>query len=189
MSGGGTLSIESRQSSQPSATLEGDPATFDLLVREHSARVFRMALRMLGNREDAEDVQQETFLRAYRGLRRFRRDASFGTWVYSIAARLCLSRMRGRRQRVEETVGDLPASCPCPGCDPEEQVLTREEGARVKRALADLSPSDRLLIVLKHIEEFSHEEIARILGCSVESSRSRLARAKRLFRERYERIG
>ena len=189
MEGQGALLTERRHSNLVSAVLEGDDAAFDLLVRQYSNQVFRVALRMLGNREDAEDVQQETFLRAYRGLRRFRGGASFGTWVYSIAARLCLDRRRQRTRRAGDNAEDIPVGGSLPEDSPEDRLLSLEAAARVQKALAGMSPPDRLLIVLKFVEELSHEEIARILGCSVESSRSRLARAKKLFRERYERIG
>jgi len=165
-----------------SAAAAGDAAAFDALVHQHSARVFRLALRMLGHRQDAEDVQQETFLRAYRKLHSFRGEAAFSTWLYSIASRLCLSRRRARRP--EEPVNmDVADLCE----DPQARLAARELAGRVQRALAALAPSDRLLIVLKHIEELSHEEIAQVLGCSPESSRSRLLRAKRLFRQHYER--
>jgi len=166
----------------------GDTTAFDALVLRHAKPVYRLALRMLGSREDAEDVQQETFFCAYRGLRRFRGDASFGTWVYSIAARLCVTKLRRAARRPEETHAELELASASPDGDPEERLLAVELAGRVQKALAQLSPNDRLLIVLKHVEQLSHGEIAAILDCSVESSRSRLARATRLFREAYERM-
>jgi RNA polymerase sigma-70 factor (ECF subfamily) len=165
------------------AAAAGDAESFDLLVGEHAAQVYRLALRMLGSPEDAEDVQQEAFVLAYRHLRDFRGDASFGTWVCSIAARLCLSRKRRRVRHSSARPEDLPAR----HADPEERMLAVEAAALVQETLLEMAPADRLLIVLKCIEGFSHEEIARVLRCSVESSRARLARARRLFRERYER--
>jgi RNA polymerase sigma-70 factor (ECF subfamily) len=166
------------------AAAAGDAEAFDLLMERYGERVFRLALRMLGNREDAEDIQQEAFLRAYRKLHTFRGDASFGTWLYAITARLCISRARrsqGRRIEVREPVEALYDA----GHDPEERLAATEAAARVQQTLDRLSPPDRLLILLKYVEDLSHEEIARALGCSVESSRSRLAHAKRLFREQY----
>lgn len=168
------------------AARDWDP--FELLMKQHSARIFRLALRMLGNPEDAEDVQQETFIRAHRARRQFRGDASFGTWIYAIAARLCLSKKRRSARRRELASERQPAELPDAVADPEQHLLARESAARVQRALAALSPSHRLLIVLKYIEGLSHEEIARVLRCSVASSRSRLLRAKRLFRERYQEV-
>ena len=166
--------------------LAGSREAFDLLVERHARRVFRLALSMLGRREDAEDVQQECFVSAYCGLRSFRGEASFGTWLCAIAARLCLSRRRKADWRTCQTWEDASALAVTADDDPGERLLAAESAARVQRTLAQLSPADRLLIVLRFIEGLSHEEIASVLGCSVGSSRSRLLRAKKLFRERYE---
>jgi RNA polymerase sigma-70 factor (ECF subfamily) len=158
----------------------GDTGAFDVLMQRHHACVFRLALRALGNREEAEDVQQETFVQAYRKLRSFRGDASFRTWVCAIAVRLCLSRNRRVARRPVQVISQ-PEVEAAPAADPQEQLAAME----VQQALAKLSPPDRMLLVLKCIEGLEHEEIARVLGCSVESSRSRLSRAKRLFREQF----
>jgi RNA polymerase sigma-70 factor (ECF subfamily) len=164
----------------------GDDTSFDILMRQYAESVYRLALRMLGNNEDAEDVQQETFILAYRQLRVFRGEASIGTWLYAIAARLCLStRRRTMRRPPAFPVDDIMLTSSSRE-DPAQRQLLREQGDRVQRALMQLSAADRLLIILKYIEGLSHEEIARVLRCSVESSRSRLTRAKKLFRERYE---
>ena len=162
------------------AAARGDRDAFDRLVQLHADQVYRVALRMLGNADDAEDVQQETFLQAYRRLSSFRGEAAFGTWLYTIAARLCLSRQRRRATRPKEMLGEA-----VPFADPGERLAAREEAARVQGALDALPPPDRLLIVLRYIEELSHAEIGQVLRCSPESSRSRLSRARRLFRERY----
>jgi len=166
----------------------GDSAAFDLLVREHGPRVFRLALRMLGSREEAEDIQQETFVRAHRKLRTFRGEAALGTWIYSIAAHLCLSRKRSSTWQREVALEEQPSAVSNPASDPEQVVLARESAARVQQALGLLAAPDRLLILLKYVEGLSHGEIARILGCSVLSSRSRLTRAKKLFRQCYEEV-
>ena len=163
----------------------GDATAFDALMQRYAEPVYRLALRMLGSEEEAEDVQQETFIHAYRHLRAFRGEASFGTWLYSIAARVCLSRRRRNHRRPPTSSVEEGMLTSHPREDPEGRLLSREHTERVQRALAQLSPADRLLIILKFIEGLSHEEIARILHCSVESSRSRLMRAKKLFRERY----
>jgi RNA polymerase sigma-70 factor (ECF subfamily) len=180
MQGASVLTIGTDSRGLVQAAAAGDAAAFDALVQQHSAQVFRLALRMLGNRQDAEDVQQETFLRAYRKLHSFRGEAAFGTWLYTIASRLCLSHRRVRRpeEATDIAIAEL-------GDDPRAQFAARELAQRVSHALNALAPADRLLIVLKYVEGLSHEEISRVVGCSAESSRSRLLRAKRLFRQQY----
>jgi len=164
------------------AAAKGDRSAFDQLVRRHSPRVFRVALAMLGNREDAADAQQEAFLTAYRKLASFRGQSSFGTWVYAIAARICLMRRRKALSRREESTEDvLGGSHP----SPEDMALAAESAGRIRKVLSRMAPNDRLLVVLKYVEQLDHKEIAQVLGCSEESSRSRLARAKRLFRDLY----
>jgi len=170
------------------AAAAGDAEAFDLLMKRYGDRVFRLALRMLRNREDAEDVQQEAFLRAYRKLHTLRGDSSFATWIYAITARLCLSRKRRSAAQPEE-VREPPGEFSDTDCDPQERLAAADAAARVQQALDELSPPDRLLILLKYVEDLTHEEIARILRCSVQSSRSRLTRAKRLFREQYQEEG
>jgi len=162
----------------------GDDGAFVRLAEHYAAFLYRLAYRMLGNAEDAEDVRQETLLRAYAHLRTFRGEASFATWLAAIAVKCCLSHRRARRPELP-----MPEERPATGAhgDPERAMLAQEEQARVQRVLATLAPPDRLLIILKYIEGFSHEEIAQVLHCSVESSRSRLARARKLFCERFHR--
>ncbi|MDO8587284.1 MAG: sigma-70 family RNA polymerase sigma factor [Armatimonadota bacterium] len=164
----------------------GDSSAFDALILQHHARIFRLALRMLGNREDAEDVQQETFVQAYRKLSMFRGESSFGSWLYAIAARICISRLRRTSRKPREAPID-PELIATIG-SPEDSLLAADSARRVRQALSSLSPPDRLLITLKYIEGLGHEEIADVLKCSVQSSRSRLLRAKKLFREKYERM-
>jgi RNA polymerase sigma-70 factor (ECF subfamily) len=180
----------SRERTEPQlvkAAAAGDRDAFDLLVKRHFQPVFRLALRVLGNREDAEDLQQEAFVQAYRNLHRFHGDSALGTWLYSITVRLCLTRKRSKMMRQQEAVELVPSLDPSPNEDPETRLLALESAVRVQHTLLQLSPPDRLLVVLKYVEGLSHEEIARVFGCSAASSRSRLARAKRLFRESYER--
>jgi RNA polymerase sigma-70 factor (ECF subfamily) len=161
----------------------GDLAAFDALVHRYAEPVFRLALGMLGSHTEAEDVQQETFIAAYRHLRAFRGEASILSWLYGIAVRLCLQRLRRASRRdtqLNETILE-----DCRTHNPEQHLLACEEADRVQHALHCLAPADRLLIVLKHLEGLSHEEIAAVLGCSVASSRVRLNRARKLFREHY----
>lgn len=162
----------------------GNTYAFDALVADHAPQVYRLALRMLGNAEEAEDILQETMIRAFRGLGSFRGDAAFGTWLYAIAARVCLTRRQAAKRRPEQVPFD---EIRVTAGDAAEQMLRHEAGNQVQRVLDTLPLPDRLLMVLRFVEGLSHEEIARVMGWSVENSRTRLLRAKRVFRERFQR--
>ena len=160
----------------------GDTHAFDILVSNYAPQIHRLALRMLGDAEEAEEALQETMIRAFRSLRKFRGDAGFGTWLYAIASKRCLTRRQRRRRQPDmvafddwrETNGKLD--------DPGEVLIQREHGLSVQRALNVLSPPTRLLMVLRYVEGLSHEEIAQVLGCTVAACRVRLCRAKADFR-------
>lgn len=154
---------------------------FDMMVARYAEQVFRVALRMLDNEDDARDAQQETFIRIIKQIHRFRGDAALATWMYAITANVCLS-WRRRRQRQQTTpIEDIDTQT-LPGQDPMHQVIAIEEREKIERVLQRLAPPDRLLIVLKFIEGLDHRRIAQVLGCSEESSRSRLSLARKQFR-------
>jgi RNA polymerase sigma-70 factor (ECF subfamily) len=166
----------------------GDMGSFEELVRRHEKRVFRLLLRMLGNREEAEDVAQETFLSLYRHGKRFRGESRFSTFVYRVAANAALNRRRslGRnRARMEKLVerqaagDDLPTS-------PRDAASTAEAGevgVEVRRALETLSPNLRLPLVLYDIEGLAYGEIARVLGVAEGTVKSRIHRARQALRD------
>ena len=161
----------------------GDLAAFDELVSTHQERVYALAFRMLGSSEDAADVQQETFIKAFQSVGKFRGDAAFSTWLHRITVNLCSSRKRyvlplqlvaaGESLRTWSRAHDT-AVCV------EESVTA----AAVRKVLAAMPPHYRTLVVLRDMEERSFEEIAALLGCSVESARMRLCKARKLLREK-----
>ena len=166
------------------AARAGDRAAFDALVRATYVDTYTLAHRLTGDDEDARDVTQETYLRAYRGLRRFRGDAQFTTWLYRITAN-CASTHLGRRarHRHEELHDDLPVDDLRPGADP---VGRAEQGAlreRVNQALRGLPPRLRAVIVLRDIYDLPHEAIAAELGISESAAKVRLHRARRKLRD------
>ena len=165
----------------------GDAHAFDALIGLHQERVFRLAHRMLGNAEDAADVQQETFVQAWRNMRRFRAEAAFATWLHRITVNLCLGRKRRRQVEsldpaVEATLSDSrqPAGTAC--------LIRAERAVTVRKVIAGLPAHYRALIVLREIEERPFEEIAGILGCSVQSARVRASKARKMLKERLEPI-
>ncbi len=159
----------------------GNTVAFEQLIAIHQERVHALAYRILGNSDDASDIQQETFIRAWQSLRKFREDAAFSTWLHRITVNLCLSMKRRRdygasEPLVEEMHAVVQGSVLC--------LERTEEITVLRRALAGLPDHHRVPLVLRDMEDRSYEEIAGILGCSVESVRSRLCRSRALLRER-----
>lgn len=166
---------------------KGDEAAFEELMARHERRVYRLLYRMMGNREDAEDLTQETFLSLHRYGHRFRAEARFSTFVYRVAANAALNRRRslGRsRARVEklkhrQAAGDDLPSSPR---DPEDSTLGAELSGQVREALNQLSPSLRLPVVLYDIEGLAYGEIAKVLKIAEGTVKSRIHRARLALR-------
>jgi len=165
----------------------GELDAFETLVRRHERRVFRLLLRMLGNREDAEDAAQEAFLSLHRHGHRFRGDARFSTFVYRVAAnaalnrRRSLGRARARQQELAERQAagsDLPSS----PRDPEGAASGAEVQVRVQAALLELPDDLRLAVVLYDLEGQSYRDIAEALGIPEGTVKSRIHRARGALR-------
>ncbi len=166
----------------------GDMEAFRALVERHSRGLFHLAYRLTGNEQDAEDVVQETFMRAYRRLNRFESRAGFGTWLHRIAANCAIDLTRSRRRHAQprEPVGqDQPdpiAQLPAGGPSQETLVFGFEVRRRVGDALDDLTSSERAAFVLRHFEEKSIEEIRTALGLSENAAKQSIFRAVRKLR-------
>jgi RNA polymerase sigma-70 factor (ECF subfamily) len=182
--------------------LRGDRCAFDRLVERYLDRTLRICLRLVGNLEDAEDAVQETFTRAYARLESFAGKSTFGTWVTSIALRLCADLERARRSRRKHVAGlppqfeiDRDARAPR-GANPSLQSEQRETVRDVESALARLPNRLRTALTLRTIEGLDYEEVARTMGTTVRSSRlyvwearQRLARELRLDEDETGRSG
>jgi len=160
----------------------GDREAFRELVERHSRRVFRLAYRLTGVEEDAEDVVQETFLRAYRGLPRFDERSEFSTWLYRIATNCSMDLTRRKPRRVdrvepleESRLAAAEASDSLAG--PERQALASETGRRVAAALTRLSPMERTAFVLRHFEGRPIAEIAQTLQVRAGAAKNCVFRA------------
>jgi RNA polymerase sigma-70 factor, ECF subfamily len=166
------------------AAKAGDAGAFRELVERHGGRVFQLAYRITGDEQDAEDAVQETFLRAYRQMRRFDGKSSFGTWLYRIAANCALDalRARSRESGTENPVRELPSSEPTP----ERAALSGEIRERMELALRELSPVERAAFVLRHFEGMGTEEIGRVLGCQPGAAKHSVFRAVRKLRKALE---
>ena len=165
---------------------QGDSDAFRALVEQHSRTVYRLAFRMTGNEQDAEDVVQESFLRAYRQLGRFESRANFGTWLYRIVANCSVDLMRAKQARHDQTRGepletaaDLPAvNAP----DPQRLAESAEISRRVQNALGALSPLERAAFTLRHYEGRSIDEIGRTLGLGTSAAKHSVFRAVKKLR-------
>jgi RNA polymerase sigma-70 factor, ECF subfamily len=170
----------------------GDGDAFRMLVERHSRSVFRLAYRMTGNEQDAEDVVQETFLRAYKQLSHYESRSSFATWLYRIASNysLDLIRMRKRHEQRRETgteegrdvLDTVPATQP----GQDRLVFSNQVSERVSAAMNELSDLERSAFVLRHFEGLSIEEIGGMLGTSLNATKHSIFRAVQKLRKRLE---
>lgn len=156
------------------AARSGDVAAFSELVRRHQGAVYRVALRMLGSEADAEDAAQETFVRAWRSIGRFRGESSVATWLYRIVTNRCLSRLAAARDTVEyedTRVADERG-------DPAVVVERRAQMDAVTRAVAALPADQRAALVLRDFEGLSYDEVAEVLDIGLGAVKSRIHRAR-----------
>ena len=147
------------------ACLEGREGAFDLIVERHRRSVYQVCYRFVGNHEDASDLSQDVFLRAYRGLRNFRGGSSLATWLYRIGVNVCLNRMATKKPITEDI--DARQHVDTARESQVERVLREERGVRVRAAITQLPPKQRATLILRMYQELSHEEIAQVLGSSV----------------------
>ncbi len=147
------------------AALDGRPEAFDVLVVRHRRAVYQVCYRFMGNHEDAMDLAQDAFLRAYRALRTFKGDAAVGTWLYRIAVNVCLNKVGGKALKTEPIdERDAPASREP---DVMSELMREERAGRVRAAIARLPRKQRATLVLRVYQELPHQEIAKLLGSSV----------------------
>jgi len=166
---------------------QGDSEAFQALVERHSRSVFRLAYRMTGNEQDAEDVVQESFLRAYRQLGRFESRANFGTWLYRIVSNCSVDLMRSKQARHDQVRGDSldEAAVDLPAADvpgPERMAQSAEIERRVQDALRELSPLERAAFTLRHYEGRSIDEISATLGLGTSAAKHSVFRAVKKLR-------
>ena len=170
----------------------GDGDAFRVLVERHSRSVFRLAFRMTGNEQDAEDVVQETFLRAYKQLGHYESRSSFSTWLYRIASNysLDLIRMRKRHEDKREPASEDGRSAldTVAAADPAQDrlVFGNEVQQRVHDAMKELSDLERSAFVLRHFEGLSIEDIGGMLGTSLNATKHSIFRAVQKLRKRLE---
>ena len=174
----------------------GDPDAFEELVTAYEKQVYHLALRMTANPDDAMDLSQETFLRAWRGLASYRSDSAFSTWLYRLASNVCIDFLRRQKKQkvvplyhTDDEEEERELSLPQPGPGPEEQILRQLEQEQVAQALAQLEPEYRQALTLCVIQGLSYTEIAQVLGIKEGTVKSRIARAREKMRNILQKSG
>jgi RNA polymerase sigma-70 factor, ECF subfamily len=164
----------------------GEAAAFEELIVLHAPPLHRMLTRVLGNAADAEEVAQEAFLRAWRGLDRFRGDARFSTWLYRIAMNEASRHLAHDARRLTLPLDDVRDEIPDLRDGPAAQVEAAELQAHLERCVADLPANYRTAVVLRDIEGLTNEEAAEVLGLELANFKSRLHRGRMAIRRSVE---
>lgn len=167
---------------------DGDFSAFEQLFERHRTLVYRFAYQMVQRRDDAEDIVQEAFVRAYQNLNRYRDEAKFTTWLLRIVSNLCTdqARMRTRRDSLEqqEAKGSLLWMTEGETVDPVQDMESDRRVVLLRKAISALPAHHRQVIVLRDLEEREYGEIAEILGCTVGGAKLRVLRARRALKDR-----
>ena len=161
---------------------KGDADAFAFLVETYETSVYRLALRMCGNAHDAEEVAQEAFVAAWKGLPAFRGESKFSSWLYQLTTNAAIDFLRReKRHRAVTPIDDEPEPA---APDTPQQVLEEQEVSRaLQQALDALSPEHREIFLLRQMRQLSYEEIGRLLGLEPGTVKSRLSRAKKQLRQ------
>ncbi len=157
----------------------GDAEAFQALYERHLRRIYNISWRMMGNAADAQDMAQESMLKAWRALPRFKLDSAFGTWLYRIAVNACSDELRRRRAKFV-SMEQLAEVGHEPGCEGfEERTVT---GDSIQQAILQLQEEYRAAVVLRDVEGYAYEDIASILQCPMGTVRSRISRGREQLR-------
>lgn len=172
--------------------LSGEEDAFRILTERHSLSVFQLAYRLTANEQDAEDVVQETFLRAFRNLKRYESRSLFSTWIHRIAANYALDLLRARKRFVDHTARaneiDWLEAVACPGPSIDRLAYSSQIRESIEKAMNQLSCQERAAFVLRHYEQLSIDEISRLLGLRENAAKHSIFRAVRKLRRVLEPI-
>lgn len=166
---------------------DGDQDAFADLLRRHHAPIHGLCLSMLGSSAEADDAAQDAFLKAYGSLSKFRGDSTFGSWLYRVAANVCLDRLRKRKREktdswealVEERGDDIERLMP----STPDGSAALEDADLVQRVLAQLPEDHRLILTLREVQGLNYQELTETLDCSLDAVKSRLKRARQGFEQ------
>jgi RNA polymerase sigma-70 factor, ECF subfamily len=170
---------------------KGDVEAFEQLIEGCQKKVFNIALRMIGNYEDASELAQEVFIKIFKSIKNFREDSLFSTWVYKVTTNICIDELRRRKNRKvisldEEIItqdGSISRQVEDLSPTPQMQVEKKELKKIVNEAIKELSEEHRAMIIMREIQGFSYEEIAQILKCPEGTVKSRINRARNQLRQ------
>lgn len=166
---------------------------FEKIVLAYQDRVYALSYQLTGNHADAQDLAQEVFVRAYLNLERFRFEADWGTWLHRITVNVYLnSRRKNKKDNIAYSLdepllteeGEVSRELAATGSDPQEVLDAKERQLYIRQALEELAPEFRAVLVLREFQGLNYEEIARVLGCSLGTVKSRLSRARQALKEK-----
>ncbi len=174
----------------------GDIDAFETLVDRYQKQVYNIAYRYTGNQEDALDLAQEAFLKAYRGINNFRQEAAFKTWIYHITSNVCKDFLRKIKKNNEVSLdapiytaeGEMEKQIVDNSIGPDGIYERKELLEAIQKAISSLPEDHREVIILREIQQLSYEEIAEILDCSLGTVKSRISRARGLLKDRAEAV-
>lgn len=168
----------------------GDVRAFELLYRKNQSYAFNVAFGLLGNAEDAADVTQEAFLRVHRNMARFRGDSSFTTWLYRVVVNLAITELRRQSRSRTQLMEDIAPAEAWRSDDTDDAPALHlelgEERETVQRVLRHLPPDYRAVLVLRHFQQLAYEEMCQVLGLTMSQVKTRLHRARKMFKERFQ---
>lgn len=165
---------------------KGDIDAFDRLFYKYRDKIYRTAFRMINNQEDALDLTQEIFLKAYKNINKYNFKSQFSTWLYKLAINVCIDELRKHKKSNEVLTDEIPDDRKSD--TPEDIVLYEEQESLIWKALDTLKEKERSIIVLREMEGLSYEEIANILGCSIGRVKSRLHESREKLKKALEKM-
>ncbi len=169
----------------------GDEAAFRTLLTKYERAVFNICLRMVRNREQAEDLAQDAFMKVFSMLDRYNPSYAFSSWLFKITSNLCIDSIRKRKldtlpldQPIQSAAGEFARQYESPEDNPEKKMMSRELVARLQEAIEGLPPHYRIMILLRHQQDLSYEEIAETLDVPLGTVKARIHRAREMLRNR-----
>jgi RNA polymerase sigma-70 factor (ECF subfamily) len=175
-------------------SIQGDTRAFEELVSHYHNKIYALAYRYMGNEEDAYDMAQEAFLKAFRSLHTFKGNSSFSTWLYRVTTNVCLDELRRRKRRIIPLSLDEPLASQ-EGDEVEKEIADSSPGVDIiyeqkefsqyiQQLLNEMKPEHKTAIVLRDVIGFSYEEIAEVMNCSMGTVKSRISRAREVLRKK-----
>jgi RNA polymerase sigma-70 factor (ECF subfamily) len=191
--------VDADESRLAALARNGDRKAFAEIVKRYEKKIMKLGFRMLNQRQEAEDVAQETFLKVYNNLNRYDMTLKFSTWIYRIATNLCIDHLRRRKEQVsldafsadsanESSNRELQAKIADKWSTPENQVILSELQDQVQKAVQQLPDKYRLAIVLRYMQELSLQEISEILDIPLSTVKTRIHRGREVLRKKLEHL-